>query len=146
MNKKKMPKEELEQLSYADITHYLLQQKKKPRTTGELFNEIIKLLQLPDSTFEEQIGDYYTALTTDKRFIILNNGKWDLRSNHTSDNFLMTIEEEDEDEEIELDEAEEEAEEDEDEEFDDFKEEDEDLVDEDEDLEDLAIVEDDYEG
>ena len=68
-------------------------------TTADLFKKIIKLLELPESSFEEKIADFYTALATDKRFILLDNGKWDLRNNHTSDKVLkIKIDDEDEDE------------------------------------------------
>ena len=41
-----------------------------------------------ESTFENKVADFYTSLSTDKRFILLDNGKWDLRSNHTSDKII----------------------------------------------------------
>ena len=106
MKIKKMKKEELEQSSYADITYYLFKRKNKPKTTAELFKEIIKISELPEKTYEQQIGDYYTALTTDKRFVLLKNGKWDLRSNHSSDHFMAAIEDDEEEgnEDIELEE------------------------------------------
>ncbi|MGI6324912.1 MAG: DNA-directed RNA polymerase subunit delta [Bacilli bacterium] len=144
MNIKKMSKEELEQLSYTDITYYLLQS--KPKTTNELFSEIIKLLELPDSAYEEKIGDYYTALTTDKRFIILKNGKWDLRSRHASDNFIIELDEEDEEDILAEEEEEEDilATEDEEEHFDSIPEEDEeDLVGDDDVFDDLTIIDED---
>ncbi|MCI8347745.1 MAG: DNA-directed RNA polymerase subunit delta, partial [Bacilli bacterium] len=81
----KMKKEDLELLSNKDITNMILEESKKPMNTANLFKKIIKLLELPESTFEEKIGDYYTSLATDKRFILLEDGNWDLRSNHTSD-------------------------------------------------------------
>ena len=85
MSIKNMTKEDLELLSNKDITNLLLEEKGK-QTTPDLFKKIIKLLELPESTFDQKIGDYYTSLTTDKRFILLEDGTWDLRSRHTSDN------------------------------------------------------------
>ena len=101
MSIKKMSKEELELLSNKDITNLLLEEKGK-QTTPDLFKKIIKLLDLPESTFDQKIGDYYTSLTTDKRFILID-GKWDLRSRHTSDKIIKVddIEEEEEEEEEE---------------------------------------------
>ena len=96
----KMKKEQLELLSYKDITYYILDEENK-KNTKELFQKIIELLELPKKTFEEKIGDYYTSLTTDKRFIMLEDGNWDLRSRHTSDK-IVKITEEDEDDEEEL--------------------------------------------
>lgn len=95
----KLSKDELELLSNKDIAELLLQDSKKTINTADLFKKIIKLLELPESTFEAKIADFYTALATDKRFILLDNGKWDLRSNHTSDKVLkVKIEDDDEDE------------------------------------------------
>ena len=97
----KLKKEELELLSNKDIAELILENSKKTINTADLFKKIIKLLELPESTFEAKIADFYTSLATDKRFILLNNGKWDLRSKHTSDKVVKVISEEDEDEEDE---------------------------------------------
>ena len=100
MDVKKMKKEELELLSNKDITFYILEKSKKSINTADLFKEIIQLLELPKSAFDKKIGDYYTSLSTDKRFIMLEDGTWDLRSRHTSDKIAKFVEnEEDEDEE-----------------------------------------------
>ena len=93
-----MPKDELELLSNKDITFYLLEQSKKSINTKDLFTEIIKLLELPKKTFDEKIGDYYTSLATDKRFILLSDGTWDLRSRHTSDKIVKVVDSEEDDE------------------------------------------------
>ena len=107
MSLKIMTKEELELLSNKDITYLILEESKKSKNTADLFKEIIKLLELPASIFESKIGDYYTSLSTDKRFILLEDGTWDLRSNHTSDKVITVAEEDDEDEEENEDEKEE---------------------------------------
>ena len=101
MSLSKMKKEELELLSNKDITNLILEESKKPLNTAELFKKVIKLLDLPDSVFETKIGDYYTALSTDKRFILLSDGKWDLRSRHTSDKVIKVTDEEEEDDDTE---------------------------------------------
>ena len=129
-------KEELELLSYKDITNMILTEK-GAMNTADLFKCIVKLLGLPKSTFEKQIGDYYTTLSTDKRFILLEDGNWDLRTNHSSDK-VIKVKEETEDEE----EEEEQEEEEEEEETDSFDEQndDEDFDDSDDDLKDLVVV------
>lgn len=100
MSLKTMKKEELELLSNKDIAYMILEESNKKMNTADLFKKIIKLLELPDSVFESKIADFYTALSTDKRFILLDNGKWDLRNNHTSDKVIkISDDEEDEDEE-----------------------------------------------
>ena len=105
MSLKTMKKDELELMSNKDIAYLILEESKRKLNTADLFKKIIKLLELPESTFEKKIADFYTALSTDKRFILLDNGKWDLRSNHTSDKVIKVSDEGNEEEE-ELDEEE----------------------------------------
>lgn len=139
MSIKNMTKEDLELLSNKDITNLLLEEKGK-QTTPDLFKKIIKLLELPESTFDQKIGDYYTSLTTDKRFILLEDGTWDLRSRHTSDKIIKVDEDEDEDiEEIE----EEVGEEEETDDFDSIDSDDDDIDSGDDDLKDLVVLDED---
>ena len=134
-----MTKEDLELLSNKDITNLLLEEKGK-QTTPDLFKKIIQLLELPESTFDQKIGDYYTSLTTDKRFILLEDGTWDLRSRHSSDKIAKIEDEEDEDlEEIEEEEEQEEMVED----FDSIESDEDDIDDSDEDLKDLVVLDED---
>ena len=74
MSLKTMKKEDLELMNNKDITYLILEERKRTLNTADLFKKIIKLLDLPESTFENKIADYYTALSTDKRFILLENG------------------------------------------------------------------------
>ena len=105
--------------------------------TADLFKEIVRLLGLPKSTFEKQIGDYYTTLSTDKGFVLLEDGCWDLRTNHSSDK-VIKVKEEVEDEEEE--EEEEVVEEEEDTDNYDEQNDDDDFDDSDDDLKDLVVV------
>lgn len=134
---KKYKKEELELLSNKDITNLLLEEKGKQKT-ADLFKKIIKLLELPESTFDQKIGDYYTSLTTDKRFILLEDGKWDLRSRHTSDKIIKVMDEDDEEEEETEEELEEETVD-----YDSIDSDEDDLDDDDDDLKDLVILDED---
>ena len=141
MSLSKMKKEDLELLSNKDITNLILEENKKPLNTAELFKKIIKLLELPDSVFESKIGDYYTALSTDKRFILLDDGTWDLRSRHTSDKIVKITDEEEEEEDSDSDSDKEEVEDIEEDNYDDTEEEyDEDATEE---LKDLVVIDED---
>lgn len=95
MKLKDYTKEELELLSYNDITNLILEEEGN-LSTLELFTRIVNLLGLSERIIESKIGDYYTSLTTDKRFLLLENGTWDLRSRHTSDKVIIPLDEEDE--------------------------------------------------
>ena len=97
----KIKKEELELMSNKDIAELILENSKRTINTADLFKKIMKLLDLPESSFESKIADFYTSLSTDKRFILLDNGKWDLRSKHTSDKVVKVAAEEDEEDEEE---------------------------------------------
>ena len=96
MNVRQMPLEELELLSYADIAYELLKLDKKPKTTPVLFKEVCSLLEINEDAMFEIIGDFYTTLTTDKRFILLDNAEWDLKEFHS---VAKIVDEEDEEEE-----------------------------------------------
>lgn len=141
MSLKDMTKEELEVLSYTDLTYMLLKENKKTMTTPAIFKMICELLDYSDEDYTSKIGDYYTSLTIDKRFVLLDNAEWDIRDNHkieiVVDDDEDDIEESDESEEENEDESEESEE---DEEIDSM---DDDLDDIDDDLDDLAIVDDD---
>ena len=144
MGLKSMKKEDLELLSNKDIAYMILEESKRKLNTADLFTKIMKLLDLPESVFEKKIADFYTALSTDKRFILLDNGKWDLRSNHTSDKVIKIADEDDEEEEEEEEEDDEDKPEDELEEdsFDDTEDEDYD-EDTNEELKDLVVIDED---
>ena len=142
MSLKKMSKDELEIMSNKDITYLLLEESAKPINTLNLFKKIAKLLELPESAIDSKIADYYTALATDKRFIMLEDGSWDLRSRHTSDKVIKITEEDDEDD-IEENEEEEENEDDiEEDNYDDTEDEDYD-EDTNEELKDLVVIDED---
>lgn len=78
----RMKKEELELLSYTNIAKLYLEENKTTLTTADLFKEICKLLDLSDRVYQDKIADFFQSLTTSKDFILLDDGKWDLKSNH----------------------------------------------------------------
>ena len=43
-----------------------------------------KLLELSERVYQDKIADFFQSLTTSKEFILLDDGKWDLKSNHKS--------------------------------------------------------------
>lgn len=105
MDIRKMPLEELELLSYIDIAYAILKSDKKPKTTPELFGEVCKLLDITEDQMFEMIGDFYTSLTTDKRFLLLENAEWDLKEFHAVKPVVEDLDEEDEDIEVDSDET-----------------------------------------
>lgn len=142
MNLKDLKQEDLEIMSNTDISYYILKEN-SAMTTAKLFKEVCNLLELSDDEYAENIGNFYTSLTTDKRFVLLDSNEWDLRDKHSVK--IVMEEEDDEDEDLEDDEIDnEEIEEIESEEDIDSELIDDDL-DEDDDLDDLTIVDDEEE-
>lgn len=97
MNIREMSLEQLELLSYADIAYELIKNDKKAMATPVLFGEVCKLLEIGEDAMFDMIGDFYTTLTTDKRFILLDDAKWDLKEFHS---VKTIVEEEDEEESV----------------------------------------------
>ena len=142
MSLKTMKKEELELLSNKDIAYMILEERKNKLNTADLFKKIVKILELPETVYENKIAEFYTALSTDKRFVLLDNGKWDLRSNHTSDK-LIKVPEEEEDEEEDEEEKEPEEEPIEEDNYDDNDTDEDYTEDTNEELKDLVIIDED---
>ena len=136
MSIENLKKEELELLSYKDITNMLIEEK-GAMNTADLFKKITKLLDLLESVYEKKIGDYYTTLTTDKRFLLLEDGRWDLRTRHTSDKVIIpTDTDEEEEEELEIKEEQEDVTDD----FDSSVSDEDDFDDDEDDLKDLVVL------
>ena len=79
----KMSIENLELLSYTKIAEMYLKENKKTMNTAELFKEVCKLLELSDEEYQDKIADFFESLTTSKDFILLSDGNWDLKVNHS---------------------------------------------------------------
>ena len=139
MKLKEMSKVELEGLSYTDLTEMILKENKKAMNTPSIFKKICELLELGEDEYTNQIGDYYTSLTTDKRFILLDSAEWDLKDKHKV-KIDLELEAEDDDEVFDEEETEEEEEVEEAE--DESIEITDDEIDLDDDMEDLTIVDD----
>lgn len=141
MKLKDMTKADIELLSQCDIAALLLKENKKPMNTPLIFRSICDLLGYSETEYTNKIGEFYTSLTTDKRFILLDTAEWDLRDNHA-----VKISIDDDEEEIDYDEEIEEEEEEipEEEAIDEIEEpiddEELDIDDDDDELEDLSIV------
>lgn len=128
--------EDLELMSYTDIAYEIINEDKKKYNTPNLFKEVCKLLQLSEEEFAEKIADFFTALTTDGRFILIDSTYWDLKENHK----VKIVVDEGDEEEIEVDEDENNEELSEDVEDDYSDESVDDSKDDEEDMKDLTIV------
>lgn len=142
MDIKKMTSEELETMSYLDIAYNILKIDKKKMSTVDLMKEICKALKLSDSAYEELIGDFYTSLNLDKRFLLIDD-LWDL-AEHNVVKILIEDDLDDDIEDYDLDDEDEEEREDDivSDETEVMEDVEDDLDDE---IEDLAIVDEDEE-
>lgn len=143
MKLKNMPKEELELMSYTDLTEKLLKENKKTMNTPTIFRKICDLLGYSDDEYTSKIGDYYTSLTIDKRFVLLDNNEWDLRDYHSIN--LSLEDDDDEDEILDEEEIEEEPESEEEDNIDEINTDEELDVNEENDIDELNIISDDDE-
>ena len=134
---KDMSKEDVELLSYTDLTNLILTENKSSMNTPTIFKKICDLHGYSEEEYMDKIGDFYTSLTIDKRFVLLENHEWDLRERHAVELVL----DEDEDDEEALEEENEEEVLDEEVEDDMISSEDE-LDTDDDDLDDLTVISD----
>ncbi|MBQ9023620.1 MAG: DNA-directed RNA polymerase subunit delta [Bacilli bacterium] len=138
---------DLELMSYSDIAYEIIKEDKKKYNTPNLFKEVCKLLNLSEEEFEAKIGDFFTTLSTDKRFIFIDSVNWDLKENHVV-KVVVDDGEEDMSDDLEEDEDEEEMDDDEDNDIeedleDDYSDDDIDNDTTEDDLKDLTIMDED---
>lgn len=139
----KMTKEELELMPYTELAALYLKEHGKTMNTADLFKAICNLLELPESVYVDKIADFFASLTTNKDFLLLEDGTWDLKSNHSVKLNMDDIYEEKEDLEEENTDNEEEVEDAEEPDDIDSLDDENYIDDDDDDLSELTIVNDD---
>ena len=92
--KVKLTQEQIDTMSYDDVAYLILEAYSKKMKIQDLFKRVLKAMELPDEEFTNGIGDFFELLLTDKRFIMLENGDWDLKINHSTKIVLEDDEEE----------------------------------------------------
>lgn len=93
--------------SMLEICLQELNEQKKSLSLEELVNKITQLRNWSDDERISVLSKLHTQLTMDGRFVILADGKWDLRINHPYDVVNPVHSDFDFDDDIELDEEEE---------------------------------------
>ena len=129
-----LSEEELASMNYNDVAYVILEKNSKMKFI-DLFNALVKVMNLEESDSEKHLTDFFELLSTDKRFTMLDGGLWDLKVRH--DKGMIALDDEDEEEEETL---EEEDEEETDEDSFDESNDDDDV--EEDDLKDLVIIDD----
>lgn len=114
MKLKQIPKEELELMGYDDIALLILQESGKKMKLRDIFAKVINVLGLPEETIDEELMEFFELMSTNKKFVMLDKGYWDLQSRHKLDLVFDMEEDEEELENDDEDNIEEETEEDDD--------------------------------
>lgn len=141
MKLKDMSIDELEAMSYDDIALMVLTESGRKMKINELFKEVCNLLNLTDEEYMEKLPAFFEVLSTDHRFIMIENGYWDLKTKHSTK--VIIDNDDDDDDDVVEDDIEEEEKEDEDIFYDDTEADDSDT---DDDLKDLVIIDEDEEA
>jgi DNA-directed RNA polymerase delta subunit len=145
MKLKDLTEQDIDAMSYDDLALMILTEKNKKMKINDLFKEVSKLARLSEEEYIEKLPAFFDVLSTDHRFIMLENGLWDLKTKHSTKVVIDPEDEEDIEEDIDIEESEEEIEEEKDENI--YADDDEDDLtdDDDDDLKDLVIIDEDEE-
>lgn len=96
MKIKELKPEEIDAMSYDDLAYEILVENAKKMKINTLFDAVCKAKKMNPNEFEDKIADFFELLSTDKRFIMLDKGFWDLRDNHSNKIKVELDDEEDE--------------------------------------------------
>jgi len=140
MKLKDLSKEDLETMSFGEITELVLNENGSKMKIVDIFKKICKILEMSEAEFENKIADFFELISTDKKFIVLEKGFCDLRKKHTPKVVIEDDEEEIVESESVNDEDKEELEEREEDIFYDNSSEEDDVDDNDDELNDFDIV------
>lgn len=74
-----LSKEEVSEMAYIEIANVLLIEKKEAIDFKVMMDKIQKLLGLSDAEVSEKMGQFYTDLNIDGRFISIGDNRWGLK-------------------------------------------------------------------
>ena len=95
MSSKNLTIEELEAMSYDDIALIVINESKKTMKINDLFKKVCNLLKLSDDEYVNKLPAFFDVLSTDHRFIMLEDGSWDIRTRHSTKIVIDNDEDED---------------------------------------------------
>ena len=81
------------QKSMRDVAFELLSKKKNPVAFNKLWKEVAEVLGLTEEEATARIGTFYTHITLDGRFILLQNNTWDLKIRHCESEWKIDMNE-----------------------------------------------------
>lgn len=85
---KKYNEEQLKEMSLTELSYIYMMGLKKPVSFGRLADVVFEAIGDLESK-EAKLGQFYTDLTIDGRFVTFSNGRWDLRYRHRFEAFDM---------------------------------------------------------
>ena len=71
--------------SMVEVGYELLEKKPGPQKFNKFWNEVSEVLGLDENEAEEYVSDFYTNLSLDERFVLLEDNTWDLRERQSFD-------------------------------------------------------------
>lgn len=79
LNFREMTLEEINEESFIELGHAILEEKHESLTLQELMDEIQKLNKFTDAQMKERMLQYYTDMNIDGRFLAISENRWGLR-------------------------------------------------------------------
>ncbi len=92
MKLKDLTLDELECMGYDEIAYLILQESGKKEKLINLYKKVCDLLKLDFESYKDDVAEFFELLSTNKKFIMLDKGYWDLQIKHKLQ--AVTIEDE----------------------------------------------------
>ena len=71
--------------SMVEVGYELLEKKQGPQKFNKFWGEVSEVLGLDETEASNYVSDFYTNLTLDERFVLLEDNTWDLRERQSFD-------------------------------------------------------------
>ena len=94
MKFKKYSEQQLQEMPLTEVAYLYLTSLKRPVSFNKLTDVVFSTVGVNEEK-EAKMGQFYTDLTVDGRFVTFSNGKWGLRYRHRFEAFEWEEEEED---------------------------------------------------
>lgn len=71
--------------SMVEVAYELMQKKQGAQKFVKFYEEVAAILAMSEEEAEQNISKFYTKLTLDERFVLLEDNTWDLRERQSFD-------------------------------------------------------------
>jgi len=71
--------------SIVEAAYEIMQKKQGAQKFAKLYKEVSDVLEMNEEEKEQNISKFYTKLTLDERFVLLEDNTWDLRERQSFD-------------------------------------------------------------